>query len=54
MPMRFRAAQKVEFAAISESFQISRRVKAPDQRKLPPALRAGGDDASGRVERQDN
>ena len=43
LPMRFRAAQKVEWAARSESFQILRGVKGPDQRKLPPALRAGGD-----------
>ena len=43
LTMRFRAAQKVAWAARTESFQISRRVKVPDQRKLPPALRAGGD-----------
>ena len=43
LTLRFRAAQKVAWAARTGSFQISRRVKGPDQRKLPPALRAGGD-----------
>ena len=43
LTLRFRAAQKVAWPARTGSFQISRRVKGPDQRKLPPALRAGGD-----------
>ena len=43
LTMRFRAAQKIAWAARTGSFEISRGVKGPDQRKLPPALRAGGD-----------